>query len=937
MDGFHKFLASRGIQQVLVPSRPSSANNHANTSSQLAESGQPQQQRSIQDQEQQASSTSARRHYSNSDSDDDFGLFQESNQGEYDRFGNWDDDEVFTRPRITMSEYLLSSIRNDNEVQAESQIEYSGDNEHVRGELSEENETDAQLDEEAYAIDAMAERDHRLANSSVVANVDNNIRRVNIVERETDQDEERAYNIYAAESLDEEIGNILPGRLRNVVRNDSNNNIDFNEVFSESVIEGDDEIDGSGDNNNNNNTNDGDGDIDSNHEDDSSESLGRGIALDYSNEFDDPDRFYDSRRESFSYRNEFVTDHHDPMNFPPQSQSQGSSIGTTFTKNLKKEYKYDYIESRAKLDLSKLKVLNLNNFTFLPPEDKFSNSGYEDIVSYNPTRLLQKPPAEKFHNGLKLNSIGTKRVEGFEHSKKYKNNLTCIMNFHEARDYMVIAANSELLFYKFDAIENLPEAEPCFRFETRPVFTSSTDRLISTWPYFPHTINYITTALFNGEDVLAVCVDDGSLLIWKSQTIANEIDKFQNKKRHGNLPLRIKPDFKIKLSASIWGLDFSDNIIAASDNSQCIVLLYYHTPDNRFYHVTSHQVLHNIPSVSILKHTDDEVLVACASISGEMVIFKFNYAIVSGPLGENDLMGKVYYTDQLVETMERRDAELPREQRTSSTTSSHCSLKRINFADPIVISRCVMDEDCWTVQLFKSQWFLPVGSLKNVFGDSDINEEQEMERIIKEKALLGGGSALGDFQFFKPKTVQLSHDDDIRRRTTTMTRPFNTKDVYRRVFKQVQHHYHQNDEPNFLMVTTAKKMALLQIPSLYCSSSTDELFNMDLPYNEDSKHSNRMSIAATIPELSCFIGVSQQGLVSIMRLCCYNGVHGMRQEHVFPNALNLAIGHHGYRTIIGLCVKGQRQSEGEDFTLPVSYLIYVTYNDGTILGYKLHE
>ena len=177
----------------------------------------------------------------------------------------------------------------------------------------------------------------------------------------------------------------------------------------------------------------------------------------------------------------------------------------------------------------------------------------------------------------------------------------------------MLALNSELVFLTFDKMTHLPSTQ-LLRLDTSPPFTSSTDRLISTWPYFPHTINFIKSGMFNGEQTLAACTDDGTLLMWYSKTIMALISEFEKQHKHDNdhdsaiasasatntSATVIKPDFQIKMEASLWGLDFKTynghNIIVASDNSQSVVLLYYHSVDERFYHVKSHQILHNIPS-----------------------------------------------------------------------------------------------------------------------------------------------------------------------------------------------------------------------------------------------------------------------------------------------------------------------------------------------------
>ena len=67
-----------------------------------------------------------------------------------------------------------------------------------------------------------------------------------------------------------------------------------------------------------------------------------------------------------------------------------------------------------------------------------------------------------------------------------------------------------------------------------------------------------------------------------------------------------------------------------------------------------------------------------------------------------------------------------------------------------------------------------------------------------------------------------------------------------------------------------------------------------------------------------------------MRLCQHRRLYGIIQEHLFPNALSLALGYNGYRTITGLSARNISVAEH----LP-RYLLYVTYLNGVVLTYEL--
>ncbi|RCK54713.1 hypothetical protein Cantr_04649 [Candida viswanathii] len=631
---------------------------------------------------------------------------------------------------------------------------------------------------------------------------------------------------------------------------------------------------------------------------------------------DDFDTFYNTRRESFG----------------------GTSVVVTADdEELDKSFEYIAgLPPPTSSILSEPEVTGLANFEFSIKHQPFNGEDYCTIDNSDFSRLLYKSPAEKFPNSLKLKHFGIKKMFA-DDFRKFKNNLSAIIS-DGVNDFLVLALNSELVFFTFDQVSSLPSTQ-LLRLDTSPPFTSSTDRLISTWPYFPHTINFVKAGPFNGKQILAACTDDGTLLIWYNETLMSLVSQFQKLNKQDNdstiasasatntSATVIKPDFRIKMEASLWGLDFKTcnghSIIAASDNSQSIVLLYYHPVDQRFYHVKSHQILHNIPEVSIVSYKEEGqehiVQVSCVSISGEIIVFEFKFSVQEGPLDEADYEHfkneLYYYVDSTMEQLENRNGIEPNE----LSAIKLRKFNRVNFTEPLCTSRVVLSEDCWTIKPLDLGWFLPVGSVQDVFGDSKIDETKELERIANESRILGKPS--GMFQYFQSKTVSFEQPGDELYRSSKLT---NVDDEYRRIHKELV----SGSTSEILLVSTAKKLAMFRFPSLFCNCSTPKVFDLPIPFNDESKFTNRMSITKVIPELLCFIAVTQQGLVTIMRLCTYKGIYGMRQEHVFPNAMSLSLGYHGYRTIIGLSVRNR--------TIDVPcHNLYISYNDGLVIGYKL--
>lgn len=679
-----------------------------------------------------------------------------------------------------------------------------------------------------------------------------------------------------------------------------------------------------------------------------------------------------------------------------ESTSRASTFASRLPINSQQGFKdWEFHDAITRSEI----VLNGNGGVYDPFRPDLS------IVDANdPFAMSRLAPAAKYRDLLRLDHYGVTKLHMLENSRKYKNNLSATLN----DQYLITSSSSELIIYDFDKTTALPLRNPVLRFDIRPNITHTTDRLVSTWPYFPHTINYITTGEFLGQKVLGTCLDDGLVQIWYLDTIVEQIKRFKKKTKNkvgvyprrniGNLSgnrtendnghielsltdddevspnslfadstnrffgLRIKPDFTIKMGSSCWGLDFLSlhNMIVASDNSQCITLFYYHKDDERFYNVTSHQVLHNVPEVSFIGITEkNDSLVAKvsgSSISGEILIFEFEFRLLEGPLNLEDRSlfsnEKAHYIDtsiamyQFLETMhiptdEQRLLRFP----------------RVQWESPRVVLRALLGEDCWTCKPVSSEFFKPVQSIRAMIGDPWLDEEKEIREIQIELRILKSEcdpiktSHLGSsakWQFFESPVLHLNgptFDSD----TFDTVQLTGVDDNYRRIKKGLQkmdenkarkkslngRKYYKSatgcaSDELFLAVSTSKRLGLFRADTLFCTAATRKVFDVSIPFNDDSKFSNRISITKIIPELLCFLALTQQGLVTVMRLCQHRGLYAMRQEHLFPNALSLALGYNGYRTITGMACRNM----SPDSSLP-RYYVYLTYSDGIVLTYEL--
>ncbi|KAG7192185.1 uncharacterized protein KQ657_001899 [Scheffersomyces spartinae] len=616
--------------------------------------------------------------------------------------------------------------------------------------------------------------------------------------------------------------------------------------------------------------------------------------------------------------------------------------------------------------------------------------------------LTQEPLASQYADGLDLTFCGNSRLLGLPKFPKYKNNLSEIIHWND-EDFLIVAASSKLAVFRLNPLTFVPERICCLKFDTKPQFTTSLDSMSATWPHFPHQINFIKVFdSWIGCQCLGACVDDGAVLIWKVETIMNQVDTFMNRVvglsvdenknfvepftlgNVANLSVKIKPDLRIKLTSSVWGLDAlsfvdsygrSHNLLVASDNSQKITLLYYDMLRGRFYAAVSTQLLHNIPQVSFIDHYEladhhrHYLKIACSCVSSELVVFKTHFDIVEGPFAEREcgkLVSNVFHVDPTTELVSRievgrftgnqenvEDAEHEEGQSEGQTHlrihgTESMAFKRIKLDEhPRVKLRTYLNQECWTVKPIDSKYFHEVSSLKKMCGDPYLEDAQEVPNIwFESEALkLPGNLSISDklggatnWQFFEAPVASFSNQLDASLELTAKLATVD--DEYKRIHKgyhlqlryQDQNQDYQHTRNKFLMVTTAKRIAMYRSDTLFCNAGTRTVFDVKLPHDEEGRYSNRILLSLVIPQLSCFVASTQQGLVSIFRLCLHRGVYGMRQEHLFPNVPVLTVEPGVCRTIVGIAARDISVNAYKP-----RFVLYLTFSDGLIFAYSLSK
>ncbi|KAG7907729.1 hypothetical protein KL906_003810 [Ogataea polymorpha] len=558
-----------------------------------------------------------------------------------------------------------------------------------------------------------------------------------------------------------------------------------------------------------------------------------------------------------------------------------------------------------------------SNDTFKNFENHHSDGEIEIIQDFAKLDSLEFPlrsqPAQKFKDSLDIEFHGFTKLD-FGRPDKYKNNIVCCSARH---DLLFVAVGACVYGFTHKKDKFQPDKLPRLLFYTHPSVTTEAHRQSATRPHFPHTINYMVIGQLKEQETLGLCCDDGRVLLYNVERL---VKSCQDK---GIPNMGETPDYQFSALSSVWGLDMYQNMVVVSDNSQSIQLHYIDECGNDF-HVQTHQILHNVPSVSFIKG-EDEVYVSGASISGELVIFKFPMVLYEGPYNKEN-------GDRFA---------------------------RVRFRRPYIISRALLGDNVWITRYVDSSCFKKVDSLELMTGDPWIDQQKMiLNKMINESKVLDCesdecfsshiGISASFHNFFIP-TVTLDHLSLI-----SQQKPFTSlSDNYRRIKKvyddyyiwkqrsKQKSHISMNSkkywEPQirtpqftdkFLVVSTALRMGLFRVNKLICNATVPKVFQFK-PFNEDWLHSNRLSLGFLIPELNCYVVGSQSGLVSVFRLTTFRGIYGMRQEYVVPNYERLCLsGDFGVRTLIGIDCR--RIAQGR-------YVLYLVYIDGICLSYQLSD
>lgn len=592
-----------------------------------------------------------------------------------------------------------------------------------------------------------------------------------------------------------------------------------------------------------------------------------------------------------------------------------------------------------------------------------------------------EPPSSTLRDGLTATYVSSILLMGGDSFCSYKNNLSAVISGPSFSTLFILACGSVLVFAELHQLEERPRDTAIYSFNSAPPSTGGADRLSSTDPEHPHNINNLQVYDdWLGQQVLVACVDDGRVLIWNSTTLNAQLQEHRNDSgddEHINdndivsrCSPTVPPDFELRLQKSAWGVDLSlyeddqgqqHYVTATSDNSRRVRAFYYHAVDRQFYDVGYGELLHNIPEVSFVSHevhnSKHVLVVAAASISGQIATFSFVYQIGEGPISKQQcvlLSGKTHYCWDFVR-LQRLEVPL-------AVAKTICDrLNRVRLLETKTLNCTVFSEDCWTVKALHPRYFLDVQSLRAMTGDPDISEEVEVRNIINESMTLGYqcdpvvsshlGFAAG-YQFYGTPVFQPWLSQSMRERQLIDSHVTAPNEDYHRIRAGYVSYSRQfgpqkpEKSPSegwfkavdtftnapFLVVTTSQRACLLRSEDLFCNSSTLKVVGSETVFARSFLTAYaRLGISHVIPELLCLVVVSPLGVVSIFRLCHYRGVYGMRQEHILPGEVETPRGpRNTMRIIIGVAL--QRVSSGPDCP---RYRLHISDSGGRVVTFEL--
>ncbi|KAK9376804.1 CRT10-domain-containing protein [Lipomyces chichibuensis] len=117
----------------------------------------------------------------------------------------------------------------------------------------------------------------------------------------------------------------------------------------------------------------------------------------------------------------------------------------------------------------------------------------------------------------------------------------------------------------------------------------------------------------------------------------------------------------------------------------------------------------------------------------------------------------------------------------------------------------------------------------------------------------------------------------------------------------------------------------------YLANICPAVFGKRIPIENFTASFDRLNMSVVIPELACAIVASQEGLVSIFKLCKTDDGHiGLKQEYVIAERKKFS----SNNTLLGLDVSAV-ETDGSD--LSRRFVLFLIYLNGTVVTYQLRR
>jgi hypothetical protein len=487
-------------------------------------------------------------------------------------------------------------------------------------------------------------------------------------------------------------------------------------------------------------------------------------------------------------------------------------------------------------------------------------------------------PSSKYDDSLEFRELRELRVEGGEESVKFRNNLTECYG-----SWLFMAVGSRIIVLKDEALFHTQD--------TKPFLTLLRHREAAVSPFHPHIINFIKVVHLRSKDMLICCVDDGRTLFYDLTDFKKE-----------SLFL---PKFQFSMTSSVWGADAQGDIAVISDNSRRVTLVQLGEDIIRVGE--SVELMHNVPSVKILKVESNMVSVSCVSIAGELIVMEFTGLVNVMPID----MPRSFHPGAVLDFMM---SDLPSDPQSLIT----CSVKY----------RTQLQEQAWSVNCFTEDDFMEVNDSRYLGVDEGVNT-MDILQCSKILGLMDNHlvtSSLGGAATYESIHLRTQFDEEQNRQVDVSG--FNSvTDKMSRIKKLYFETPMGPAAPSdgsvlFLIVTTATKVALFRADQLVCNADTGDLFEFGLL--EEMEYSNRLSIVRCIPWLSAVVTVSQTGFFTVFRLVKHRGLHSIREEHTWPK---LPLDNLSFASITGVGVN--RADTGA--------WLYVSFSDERVRVFELRE